>query len=277
MDWCRKDGMEAGTNTQGHGIHPSFAGVIRQRERIKTRLAGIKHKIGVYSAKGGVGKTTISVNLAFTLAGMGLRVGILDADVDCPNLAMFLGMDGKINVSHMPLVPLEKEGVKVASTAMLVDDSQKPIIWRGPLITKMLGDFFENTAWGELDYLIIDLPPGTSDAPLTIMQLLDLDGFVLVTTPQRIAAVNARRSGFMAKRLNVAVLGVIENMSDGEPSSSTRETANALETEILGSVKYDSLFNSFSDTGKIPVLENDALGERFGGIVRALGAKSSQV
>ncbi|HUY69951.1 MAG TPA: P-loop NTPase [Candidatus Baltobacteraceae bacterium] len=246
-------------------MHPSFINAIRQKERVRENLSKIRHKIGVYSAKGGVGKTTTSVNIAFALMKKGFKVGLLDADIDCPNVAMFLGIEERME-AKIPLKPVEKMGVKVASTAMLVDDIKKPIIWRGPIITKMLGDFFENTDWGELDYLIVDLPPGTSDAPLTIMQLLDLDGFVIVTTPQRIAATNSIRSGLMAKRMSVSVLGVVENMSSGTISDNTKGVAEALGVEVLGVVEQNQIFNACSDAGKVPVLENQGIMEAFSAI-----------
>lgn len=251
-------------------MHPSFVNVIRQKERIKEKLSGIKHKIGVYSAKGGVGKTTTAVNIAYTLMKKGFRVGLLDADIDCPNLTMFLGITEKMDTSKLPLEPIVKDGIKVASTAMLVDEVKKPIIWRGPIITKMLGDFFENTDWGRLDYLIIDLSPGTSDGPLTIMQLLQLDGFIIVTTPQRIAATNSIRSGLMAKRLGVSVLGVVENMTDGTVGKNAKEVAEALQTEVLGSIKMDLRFDSLSDSGRIPVLEDETLLKEYSAIVDRL-------
>ncbi|MCL4387670.1 Mrp/NBP35 family ATP-binding protein [Candidatus Marsarchaeota archaeon] len=242
-------------------VHPSFAGVIRQKQVVKEKLAGIKNKIGVYSAKGGVGKTTVAVNLAVALAKMGKSVGLLDADIDCPNVPMFMGIDDRMDISRFPLKPLERHGIKVASTAMIVDDSKKPIIWRGALIAKMLGDFFENTDWGQLDYLIIDLPPGTSDAPLSIMQLLDMKGFVLVTTPARIAAVNSVRSGLMAKRLGKAVLGVVENMSEGT-TEQAENVAKALDTEVIGKISFNKKISELEDEGKIPVLEdNEVFGE----------------
>ena len=245
------------------GIHPSFAKVIEQKKRIKDRLGNIKHQIGVYSAKGGVGKTTMAVNLAFTLAKKGFKVGLLDADIDCPNVASFLGITEKMDISGFPLKPLVKDGVKVASTAMIVDDIKKPIIWRGPIIAKMLSDFFENTDWGNLDYLVIDLPPGTSDAPLTIMQLLDLKGFILVTTPQRISSINSLRSGLMAKRLNVGILGVIENMSTGTISDNTKSMIDALGTELLGTVKFSNSFNRYSDNGIVTVYNDAGIADEF--------------
>lgn len=251
-------------------MHPSFAKVIMQREALKKKLGQIKKIIGVYSAKGGVGKTTTAVNLAYTLSAMGSKVGLLDADIDCPNLTMFLGIDERIDTSHFPLKPIMKNGVKVASTAMLVDEISRPIIWRGPMVTKMLNEMFENVDWGELDYLIIDLSPGTSDAPLTIMQLLPLNGFVIVTTPQKIAGLNSTRSGLMAKRLNVSLLGVVENMSSGTPSESTSEAVKALQTDLLGTISADPAFNSLSDRGKIPVLESEKIGKEFEALAKKL-------
>jgi ATP-binding protein involved in chromosome partitioning len=242
-------------------MHPSILKVIEQRKALKEKLSNIKHKIGVYSAKGGVGKTTVSVNLAYTLHAMGYRVGLLDVDVDCPNITMFLGITGSFSDEY-PLRPVDKDGVKVLSTAMFVDDAKKPIIWRGPMIGKMVREFFENTEWGDLDYLIMDLPPGTSDAPLSIIQLLDLDGFLLVTTPQHIASINTIRSGMMAKRLGVSLLGVVETMSDGAPKGA-KEVADAMNCDILGLIRNDRKFGELSDRGLIPVKEDDAIREEF--------------
>lgn len=251
------------------GAHPSFAKVIEQRQKVKEKMSGIKHKIGVYSAKGGVGKTTIAINLAYTLMKMGFRVGLLDADIDCPNVTMFLGIEEKMD-PHAPLKPIEKNGIKIASTAMLVDELKRPIIWRGPMITKMLSDFFEYTDWGDLDYLVIDISPGTSDTPLTIMQLLDLDGFIIVTTPQKIAGANSIRSGLMAKRLGSHVLGVVENMSDGKPSASTLDAVKSLNTELLGYIESKSEFNRYSDIGLVPVLEDNGIYQCFESIIKRL-------
>ena len=248
--------------------HPSILNVLKQRENIKKRLSGIKHRIGVYSAKGGVGKTTTAVNLAFALKEMGYKVGLMDADVDCPNLALFLGIEG-LQAAEYPLRPVEKDGIKVITTAIFVDDLRRPIIWRGPIIAKMIREFFENTDWGELDYLIIDLPPGTSDAPLSIMQLLELDGFLLVTTPQHVAAVNAIKSGRMSKRMGVSILGVVENMSTGELRGSV-EVAKSLECELLGSIKMDDKIARMSDEGKVPLVEDEGIKEEYINIARKL-------
>lgn len=242
-------------------MHHSILKVIEQKKALRQKLSGIKHKIGVYSAKGGVGKTTVSVNLAYALSSLGFKVGLLDVDIDCPNITMFLGMNDTLS-GEFPLMPVEKDGVKVLSTAMLVDDTKKPIIWRGPMIGKMVSEFFENTEWGELDYLIMDLPPGTSDAPLSIIQLLDLDGFLLVTTPQHISAINTIRSGMMAKRLGVAVLGVVETMSSGTPVGA-KEVADAMNCEILGLLKNNERYGHLSDKGMVPMKEDGNIKEEF--------------
>ncbi len=267
----RKEAQNANSEG-GHAdevMHPSFINTLNTRDRIKKKLSNIKHKVGVYSAKGGVGKTTIAVNIAYALSKKGFSVGLLDADIDCPNITMFLGISEMMDTSSFPLKPLERNGVKVASTAMLIDDLKKPIIWRGPIIVKMLYDFFENTDWGPLDYLIIDLPPGTSDAPLTIMQVLDIDGFVIVTTPQRIATLNSIRSAMMAKRLGKAVLGIVENMYEGDDGN-LDELVNVSGSEVLGRVAMDKRLSKSSDAGEIAVLKYDDIGKEFDAIAGRL-------
>lgn len=249
-------------------MHPSILNVLKKRQHVKEQLAKVKHKIGIYSAKGGVGKTTVAINIAFALKSLGFTVGLVDADIDCPNLMMFLGMKDRAEGKY-PLMPVEKDGVKVISTAMFVDDSKTPIIWRGPMVAKMVSDFFENTEWGALDYLIIDLSPGTSDSPLSVMQLLELDGFVLVTTPQHIPAINTIRSGMMARRLGVSVLGVVENMSDGEARGG-REVADELKCDLIGIVKLNPKLGELSDSGKIPIFEDNEIKEEFISIVKKL-------
>ncbi len=251
-----------------HGAHPSILNVINQRKNIKEKLSGIKHRIGVYSAKGGVGKTTVAINMAYTLSSMGYKVGLLDADIDTPNVMLFLGKKDVVDPVY-PLKPMDVMGVRAISTGMYVDDEKKPIIWRGPMVGKMIREFFENTEWGDLDYLILDLPPGTSDAPLSIMQLLELDGIVLVTTPQKTAATNAVRSGLMAKRLGVALLGVVETMSFDKTSGGS-EVAEALGVEVLGRIKHNKKFDVYSDSGKVPVLEDNDIREEFLSIINRL-------
>jgi len=185
----------------------------QQKRQITDRLANVGTKIGVYSGKGGVGKTTVSVNLAVTLAQEGKKVGLLDVDIDCPNVTRVLGIEEKPDYVDGQIVPAEKWGVKVVSMAFFQENEEEAIIWRGPMIHNAINQFLQITDWGELDYLLVDLPPGTSDAPLTVMQTLPMDGFVVVSTPQELANIDARRCINMIRKLNLNVLGVVENYS----------------------------------------------------------------
>ncbi|MEM0074441.1 MAG: P-loop NTPase [Candidatus Micrarchaeaceae archaeon] len=251
----------SGQNSTNSASTGFLAAILAKKNLVKSNMEQVKHKIGVYSAKGGVGKTTVAINLAYALKELGYKVGLLDADIDTPNVALFLGINERQQGAY-PLQPVEKYGMKIISTTFYTDDTRKPIVWRGPLIAKMVEDFIINTEWGALDYLLIDLPPGTSDAPLSIMQLLDMDGFLVVTTPQHTSALNAIRSGLMARRLSVAVLGVIENMSSGAPVGAN-EVAAALNVKVLGAIKQNRKFDEFSDTGKIPAAEDKEIREEF--------------
>ena len=181
------------------------------KRALSRHLRKIKTKIGVYSAKGGVGKTTVAVNLAVYLAGQGFNVGLLDADIDTPNAANVIGGGDVPNVSNGGIQPAENWDVKVVSMSHFQEKEDEAIIWRGPMIHNALNQFLQMTDWGDLDFLVVDMPPGTSDAPLTVMQTLQMDGFVAVTTPQTLAGLDARRSINMVKKLNVEVLGVVEN------------------------------------------------------------------
>ena len=181
------------------------------KRALSRHLRKIKTKIGVYSAKGGVGKTTVAVNLAVYLAGRGFNVGLLDADIDTPNAANVIGGGDVPNVSDGRIQPAENWDVKVVSMSHFQEKEDEAIIWRGPMIHNALNQFLQMTDWGDLDFLVVDMPPGTSDAPLTVMQTLQMDGFVAVTTPQTLAGLDARRSINMVKKLNVEVLGVVEN------------------------------------------------------------------
>ncbi|MDP3065043.1 MAG: Mrp/NBP35 family ATP-binding protein, partial [Chloroflexota bacterium] len=185
-----------------------------ERRRISQRLSRIKTKIAVYSGKGGVGKTTVAVNLATLLAQDGSKVGLLDADIDCPNVTKVLNItDSPEQTDDETLVPSERYGVKVISMSFFQQNEEEAIIWRGPMIHNAINQFLQVTDWGDLDYLLVDMPPGTSDAPLTIMQTLPLDGVVVVATPQYLAKLDAKRSINMIKKLNVRVLGVVENFT----------------------------------------------------------------
>lgn len=176
----------------------------------------IKHKIMVMSNKGGVGKSTVAINLAYGLSERGEKVGILDADLHGPSLAMMSGSNGEnLAEKEGKIVPLEiNQNLKIVSLALLFGEQDNPIIWRGPLKMKAIKQLIEDVEWGELDYLIIDAPPGTGDEPLSIIQLIpELAGVIVVTTPQAVALLDSRKAVNFVKELNVPVLGIVENMS----------------------------------------------------------------
>jgi ATP-binding protein involved in chromosome partitioning len=176
-------------------------------------IPGVEHVVAVASGKGGVGKSTVSVNLALAMSAIGMRVGLMDADVYGPSVAMMVGAGRQVRVTReRRIVPLERFGLRYISMAHFITD-ETAVIWRGPMVTKLESEFLFNVEWGELDYLILDLPPGTGDAQLTITQRVVLDGGVIVTTPQEIALLDVKRGVAMFQEVNVAVLGVIENMS----------------------------------------------------------------
>ena len=233
-----------------------------QKRAITDGLSDIKHKIGVYSGKGGVGKTTIAVNLAVSLAMDGASVGILDVDIDCPNVVRALKIAEQPVVSEdRQMVPPERFGVKVMSMGFFQQNEEEAIIWRGPMVHNAINQFLQSTEWGELDYLVIDLPPGTSDAPLTIMQALDLDGFVVVTTPQELAQIDAKRSINMIRKLNVNVLGIVENFCGeifGEGSGEA--LAEDMDLNFLGRLRMKA---DYLDTSKPTVLNSNTVLEEF--------------
>lgn len=215
----------------------------QQKKRIGQHLAHIKHKIAVYSGKGGVGKSTVAANLAVLLAQRGRRVGLLDADIDCPNLLKILKCDAQPEMADGQIIPATMHGVKVVSMASFQEKEDEAIIFRGPMIHNTLTQFVELTDWGDLDYLFIDMPPGTSDAALTVMQTLQLEGFVIVTTPQELAVLDAMRSINMIRKLNVQVLGVVENMaSDIFGHGGGEALAKKIGAPFLGSVDLSAAF-----------------------------------
>ena len=181
--------------------------------REKPGIPGVGSIVAVASGKGGVGKSTVAVNLACALAAQGLRTGLLDADVYGPSVPMMLGIEGAPPVREdRRIVPAERYGVRAISMGLFLGE-RTPVIWRGPMVTKLLTEFFRNVVWGELDYLILDLPPGTGDAQLTVAQQVPLAGGVIVTTPQEVALLDVRRGITMFEQVKAPVLGVIENMS----------------------------------------------------------------
>ena len=183
--------------------------------RLGRGVPGVQTILAVASGKGGVGKSTVSANLAVTLANMKYKVGIIDADIYGPSIGKMFGFDGRQNVvvKDDKIIPLEKFGVKIISFAFLIDEKQ-PVVWRGPMLGKAVEQFLYDIQWGALDFLIVDLPPGTGDTQLSLAQLVELDGAIIVTTPQSIALLDAGRAVAMFEQVNIPVLGVVENMSE---------------------------------------------------------------
>lgn len=184
-------------------------------ERLKERMAKIKHKIFVLSGKGGVGKSTVSVNLAATLAAEGKVTGLLDVDIHGPSIPTMLGLYQTPIIQNTDSIePVYLKNLRVMSIGFLQPNPDEAFIWRGPMKMGVIKQFLADVEWGELDYLIVDCPPGTGDEPLSICQLVDdPDGAIIVTTPQRVAAVDVRKSVSFCKKLNLPVLGILENMS----------------------------------------------------------------
>lgn len=197
--------------SQGSSCTTSSGGQIPPQKKFSA-----EYMIAIASGKGGVGKSTVAVNTAYTLARKGYKVGLLDADIYGPSIGKMLGISGPLEleiVNENKLIPFEKYGIKIMSFSFLIEDD-KAIIWRGPMLGKALEQFFFDIQWGKLDFLIIDLPPGTGDVQLSLAQLVQVDGAVIVSTPQKVALLDAGRAINMFESVNIPVLGVIENMSE---------------------------------------------------------------
>ncbi|MDE0068446.1 MAG: Mrp/NBP35 family ATP-binding protein [Caldilineaceae bacterium] len=230
--------------------------------RIEAKLGvPIKNIIAVASGKGGVGKSTVSVNLAVSLARTGAQVGLLDADIYGPNIPIMMGVDEMPPVEEGKLIPAEAHGVRFMSMGFLLPPEQA-LIWRGPMLHKAIQQLFSDVRWGELDYLVVDLPPGTGDAQLSLAQIAPLTGGLIVTMPQMVSVADARRGAAAFEQLEVPILGVVENMSGEIFGSGGGETAaSELGATLLGTVGLDADVSASGDLG-VPIVaarpESDA-------------------
>ncbi len=231
-------------------------------DALQRTLAKIRHKVAVFSGKGGVGKSTVAVNLATALTLAGKKVGLLDTDIHGPSIPTMLGCERyPLDIGTDGLKPVELDGLKVMSLGFLLNSQDDAVIWRGPRKMSVIKQFLEDVEWGELDYLIIDSPPGTGDEPLSICQLIgELDGAVIVTTPQKVAAVDVRKSISFCRQLQVPVIGVVENMSGyvcpkcGDvnhilPPGGGAKIAADMNVPLLGSIPMDPQIALAGDSG----------------------------
>ena len=249
----------------------------------KSAIAGVKRVIAVASGKGGVGKSTVSTNLAVALAQAGHKVGLCDCDLYGPSMGQMFGTDQQPMANEKDeIIPIEAHGVKLMSMSFLVNDNS-PVIVRGPLATRYTQQFLRQVEWGQLDYLILDLPPGTGDIQLTIVQTVALDGVVIVTTPQEVALIDARKAATMFAKVNVEILGVVENMSWFECAHGERYfifgngggvlEAERLKVPLLGQVPIDVHTRECADAGKPVALmsaEDSVASAAFRGIAEKL-------
>ena len=241
----------------------------------------IKHVIGVVSGKGGVGKSMVTSMLAELMCRMGLKVGILDADITGPSIPKTFGINSRVMQNEIGILPAEtKTGIKLMSVNLLLEEKESPVIWRGPVIAGAVKQFWQEVVWGELDYLFIDCPPGTGDVPLTVFQSIPLDGAVIVTSPQDLVSMIVKKAYNMANMMNIPVLGIVENMSyvvcpDCKKSfnifgSGSESIAQELNIPLLGKMPIDVSLAQMVDNGEFEKFSCDYLTEAAKEIDRKL-------
>jgi ATP-binding protein involved in chromosome partitioning len=269
---------------EAEGLEPDLTAAIPGRAEAEV-LPGVKNVVAVASGKGGVGKSTVAVNLAAGLADRGARVGLFDADIYGPNVPRMVDADDHPQATeNETIVPPEKFGMKLMSMAFMVGEDD-PVIWRGPMVHKVLTQLVEDVEWGHLDYLVVDLPPGTGDTQLTLLQTLPLTGAVVVTTPEDVAVDDARKGLRMFGRHDTTVLGVIENMStfvcpdcggthDIFGAGGGEDFADANDLPFLGSIPLDPSVRAGGDTGQPVVLDDD---NQTGGAFREFTAETADM
>ncbi|MCD6418765.1 Mrp/NBP35 family ATP-binding protein [bacterium] len=269
-------------------IKTNLPGQGDEDRKIRERMAKIKHKILVISGKGGVGKSTFAANLAYAFVADGDSAGILDIDIHGPSQGRITGIEGlqmTINPDNS-IKPIEKGGVRIVTMASLLQDSDQPVIWRGPLKMKAIKQFLGDIDWGELDWLVIDSPPGTGDEPLSAVQLLpEMDGSVIITQPQDLSLLDARKTVKFSQTIGVKVLGIVENMSgficphcgkrtDIFKSGGGKKAAEEMKVPFLGSIPIEPAIMESGEMGKpfvwmFPDAESSKIMKEIAGKIRA--------
>ena len=239
----------------------------------QNKFSNIKNVIGVVSGKGGVGKSFVTSSLAVSMAKAGYKVGILDADITGPSIPKLFGAHEQVVGDERGMLPYETpEGIKIISINLLMEDEESPVIWRGPVIAGVVKQFWNETCWGDIDYLFVDMPPGTGDVPLTVFQSLPVNGIVIVTSPQELVQMIVKKAYNMAGMMNVPVLGVVENYSYLEcpdcgkkislfGESKIDEYAEELGLKVLGKLPLNPEYAKLADAGKFYDIENSYLNE----------------
>jgi ATP-binding protein involved in chromosome partitioning len=268
-------------------VNVQMTAQVRSDARSRPMIPGVQHVIAVASGKGGVGKSTVSANLAVALAQAGARVGLLDADIYGPSLPRMMGISREPivrNVDGEPkMLPIAAHGVQVMSLGFILREDQA-VVWRGPMLGKAVADMLSGVVWGEQDYLVVDLPPGTGDVPMSLAQMVPISGVVVVTTPQQVAQDIARKSILMFQTLeqglnkSLPILGLVENMSGGIfGTGGGEQTAQRFGVPFLGRVPLDSVITEGGDSGRPAVLAYPATGQAasFREIAQKLAARIS--
>ncbi len=246
---------------------------------VKGKPAEIGHYLAIMSGKGGVGKSAVTSLLAAGMKKRGLEVGILDADITGPSIPRMMGVFDRVTLEEDAMVPPRSAGgVPVISANLILENEDDALIWRGPMVSNCLRQFWEETNWGKLDYLLIDLPPGTSDAPLTVMQILPATDVLIVTSPQALASMIVRKAINMARRVGSRVIGIVENMGTarcphcGESfelfrGDGTEQMVTQMKVPLLGKIPFDQRISELSDLGKIESYEAEEIEQLVGSVV----------
>lgn len=280
-----QDGLKAKVRDIAEGLPEIKKATIDLVEAMPKELNEVKHIVAIMSGKGGVGKSLVTGLIGVFLARRGYEVGILDADITGPSIPRMFGISGRPAGSDSGIMPvLSHLGIGIMSINLLLPNEDDAVIWRGPLIAKTITQFWEDVLWGKLDYLLVDLPPGTADAPLTVMQMLPLSGVVVVFSPQELAAMVVRKAVQMAQKMSVPIIGVVENMSyfllpdSGKRielfgKSKAQEMAKAAGAPLLGQLPIDPELARLCDEGDIERYESAALSGLADAFLKAMSTK----